>query len=872
MENWHALDPESLSRAASERREKAGPNRLQEQAAVRWPKILMRQFASVLIFILAAAAVLSFFIGDKIDAAAIVAVIFLNAFLGFAQEWKAETALKGLKKMLSPRCRVIRDDGRAEEVDAESLRPGDRVFLAMGNAVPADMRLLLATDLKADESALTGESVPVSKETGILPENTPLAERSNMVWMGTSIVNGHGEGIVVATGMESEFGRIAGLTGAIGETQTRLQAQLGILGRQLGALALFTAIAVIVIGITDGRDVADMLMTGISLAVAAVPEGLPAVVTITLAFGIGIMARKKALLRRLQAAETLGAVSVICTDKTGTLTKNEMTVQKIWLAGRVIEVTGAGYVPEGGFLSSGKAIEPQLDGDLMILLDTARTCNHARIERRGQEWRPVGSPTEAALMTLAEKAGLKQEHNSVSVAEYAFNSTRKLMSMVTESEKDFTVHAKGAPEAVLQICTHILVDGRRAVLTEALRTEIEQTCRLFALEGLRTLAMAQKRIAGVDEITQDKVESGLTFLGIAGFTDPPRPEVHAALEKACRAGIKVIVITGDSADTAMSVARKIGLDADRTITGLEMRDMGDEELSFALKGNILFARTVPEDKFRIVRLLQAQGQLVAMTGDGVNDAPALKQADIGIAMGLRGTDVAKGAADIVLTDDNFASIIAAIEEGRRQYANIRKFVQFLMAHNIGEVTAIFANILMGGPLILLPIQILWINLATDSVTALSLSVERAERNIMDEPPRAVNRPILDWHSVVPLAALGGYIGLATLALFHLYLPVSHDLANTVALTAIVVTAQVLVLNFRSLSGPTSSVGWFSNPWILAAIAAMIGLQAAAVYMPAMQVILHTVPLSAYDWAVIFTAAMPLFIVPEAIKFLRKKKT
>lgn len=872
MENWHALDPENLRRIVSENRGRAGPNRLQDQATVRWPEIFLRQFASVLIFILAAAAVLSFFIGDKIDAAAIVAVIFLNAFLGFAQEWKAETALKGLKKMLSPRCRVLRDDGRTEEVDAETLRPGDRVILATGNAVPADMRLLLATDLKADESALTGESLAVNKDIGALPENTPLAERTNMVWMGTNIVNGHGEGIVVATGMESEFGRIAGLTGAIKETQTRLQAQLGLLGRQLGALALFTAAAVIVIGIMDGRDVADMLMTGISLAVAAVPEGLPAVVTITLAFGIGIMARKKALLRHLQAAETLGAVSVICTDKTGTLTKNEMTVQKIWLAGREIEVTGAGYAPEGGFLKNGRAIEPQLDGDLMALLDTGRTCNHARIEKSAQGWRAIGSPTEAALMTLAEKAGLNQECDAVTVAEYAFNSTRKMMSLVTESENDFTAHAKGAPEAVLQLCTHILVDGRRAVLTDALRAEIEETCRGFALEGLRTLAMAQKRLSGPDDITQDTVESGLTFLGVAGFTDPPRPEVHAALEKARSAGIRVIVITGDSPGTAMAVARKIGLDAVRAVTSLEMKGMSDDELSFALKENILFARTVPEDKFRIVRLLQAQGQLVAMTGDGVNDAPALKQADIGIAMGLRGTDVAKGAADIVLTDDNFASIIAAIEEGRRQYANIRKFVQFLMAHNIGEVTAIFLNILLGGPLILLPIQILWINLATDSVTALSLSVERAERNIMDEPPRAVNRPILDWRAVSALAALGGYIGLATLTLFHFYLPVSHALANTVALAAIVVTAQVLVLNFRSLSGPTSSVGWFSNPWVLAAILSMIALQAAAVYLPVMQDILHTVPLSARDWAVIFAVATPLFIVPEAIKFLRKGKT
>ncbi len=873
MKSWHALNIEETKAALDALPKAAGPNQIEDRDTVRWHTMLLRQFKSLLILILAVAAVLSFVVGDKVDALAILAVIILNGLLGFAQEWKAETALKNLKKMLSPRCRVVRD-GREIEIDAERLVSGDRVILSSGRAVPADIRLTAAVDLKTDESALTGESLPLDKDTKPLPEETPLAEKRNMAWMGTHVVNGHGEGLVVATGMQTEFGRIAGLTGKITETGTQLQKQLAKLARQLGGLALLAALAVVTIGIIHGKNTTEVLMTGISLAVAAVPEGLPAVVTITLALGAGMMARKKALLRNLQAAETLGAVSVICTDKTGTLTKNEMTVQKIWLpTGDGIDVSGAGYAPEGAFSLRGAVFEAPLNPDLMEFLDTGRKCSTARIEKTERGWRAIGSPTEAALVVAAEKAGLKQDHHSVIVAEFSFNSTRKRMSVVEDlGNGRLLSHVKGAPETILSLCSAARIGGQDRPMTDELRRQAVAACEALAAQGLRTLALARKDMAAGSALTETTAESHLTLLGIAGVIDPPRPEVPAALEKAKSAGIKVIVITGDSGATAKAIAGQIGLKTDKILTSAEMKALTDAELAAILQDDVLFARTVPEDKFRIVKLLQDQNRLVAMTGDGVNDAPALKQADIGIAMGIRGTDVAKGAADIVLTDDNFASIIAAIEEGRRQYANIRKFVRYLTSANIGETLTIFANIVTGGPLVLLPIQILWINLVTDGVTALSLSVERAEKNIMQELPRAMDQPILARDAILSLGLFGSYIAAATLWLFYTHADSSYPHINTIAFTAVVALSNAHVLNFRNLHGPIAAIGWFSNPWLLAAIAAMMGLQVLAVHLPFLQTVLHTVPLAPRDWALIAGITLPLFVVPELYKIARGKSS
>lgn len=872
MKPWHALGEDEIKRTLQSGPKNFAPNRLENKEGLNWKTILTRQFTNVLILVLAVACILSLLVGEVVDALAILAIVILNGVLGFMQEWKAENAIKNLQKMLTPRCRVIRG-GHEQEIDAEELIPGDLVLLETGNAVPADIRLTGATDLRTDEAALTGESSTVSKHTDTLPHEAHLTERRNMVFMGTHIVNGRGMGLVVETGMKTEFGKIAALTGSIRETQTRLQGELARLGWQLGALALSVSGLVVLIGLIGGREIMETFMTGISLAVAAVPEGLPAVVTVTLALGVSAMARKKALMRHLQAAETLGAVSVICTDKTGTLTKNEMTVQKIWLSTGEVLIGGAGYEPEGDFHKGGCRIDPTQDPDLMALLETASTCNHARIERGEQGWHAIGSPTEAALMVAARKAGLSEQTQTCIVAENSFNSTRKRMSVIEQTESALIAHVKGAPEAILPLCTHIRKNDKIEPLDEQARRDIEAAFNGFAQEGLRTLALARKALPDNHSCSAQQVEGGLCFLGITGVIDPPRSEVKQALEQARRAGIKVIVITGDSPVTAQAVARQIGLRVDRAITSTDMKSMSDEELSVLLSRDILFARTVPEDKFRIVKLLQAQGHLTAMTGDGVNDAPALKQADVGIAMGIRGTDVARGAADMVLSDDNFASIVAAIEEGRRQYANIRKFVRYMLSSNIGEMIAIFANILMGGPLILIPVQILWMNLVTDGVTALALGAEKAEKDVMNQPPRSISKPILDSHGFKMIAALSAYIGFTTLALYHVYMqgdPDSWATANCMAFTAMVVMEKVNVLNFRNAHGTVGSMGWFSNPWLIAAIAGMLTLQIAAVYLPGLQHALQTVPLGAADWGVILLVALPVFLIPELHKALKSR--
>lgn len=870
MKPWHALGEDEIKRTLEAGPKNFGPNRLENKEGLNWQTILIRQFTNVLIVVLAVACILSLLVGEVVDALAILAIVILNGVLGFMQEWKAENAIKNLQKMLTPRCWVMRG-GQEQEIDAENLVPGDTVLLETGNAVPADIRLTSATDLRTDEAALTGESSTVSKHTDTLPEGAHLTERLNMVFMGTHIVNGRGMGLVVETGMKTEFGKIAALTGSIRETQTRLQGELARLGWQLGALALSVSGLVVLIGLIGGREMIETFMTGISLAVAAVPEGLPAVVTVTLALGVSAMARKKALMRHLQAAETLGAVSVICTDKTGTLTKNEMTVQKIWLSSGVVHVGGSGYEPEGEFQMDGRRIEPGRAPDLMALLKTASTCNHARIEHGEQGWRAIGSPTEAALIVAARKAGLLEESQTRIVAENSFNSTRKRMSVIEQTEGSLIAHVKGAPEAILPHCTHILKNGKIETLDEQGRRETEAAFTGFAQEGLRTLALARKALTDNNACSEQQAESALCFLGITGVIDPPRPEVKDALESARHAGIKVIVITGDSPVTAKAVARQIGLSVDRAVTSGDMKDMSDEELSALLQQDILFARTVPEDKFRIVKILQSQGHLTAMTGDGVNDAPALKQADIGIAMGIRGTDVARGAADMVLSDDNFASIVAAIEEGRRQYANIRKFVRYMLSSNIGEMIAIFANILMGGPLILLPVQILWMNLVTDGVTALALGAEKAEKDVMSQPPRSISEPILDRDGFKMIAALSAYIGFTTLVLYQFYMQGGVDswaTANCMAFTAMVVMEKVNVLNFRNAHGTVGSMGWFSNPWLIMAIAAMLTLQIAAVYVPGLQHALQTVPLGVADWGIIILVALPVFLIPEILKFVK----
>jgi Ca2+-transporting ATPase len=876
---WHSLNAdEVLKRLSSDLRtglsaqdaqrrlHETGPNVLQETGAVRWYVILGRQFIDTLIIILFIATLIAWALGEWVDALTIFIIIIVNGILGFAQEWKAENAIKALKRMLEPKCYVVRD-GLEQNIDAKNLVPGDVVVLKVGDFVPADLRIIQSANLTTDESSLTGESESVDKTTDPTVSDAPLAEKYSMAWMGTSVSNGRGFGVVVATGMKTEFGRIASITQSVTREITPLQRQLGTLGKQLGLIAIAISALVGISGWLLGKPLLDMFMTGIALAVAVVPEGLPAVVTITLALGVRAMVKRKALLRRMQAAETLGMTTVICTDKTGTLTQNQMTVERIWLSSGSVEVTGTGYDPAGHLEQEGIKIDPQQNQDLLALFKTGLRCNHSQLIKMEKGWSEIGEPTEAALVVVAYKAWLNPMESSHVVMEIPFSSKRKRMAIIEKISDGLVAHVKGAPEIILERCTRILENSVERELAEEDRQAALATVREFAKGGLRTLALARRRLPHL--LDEDDIECELTLLGIVGIMDPPHSEVPDALQLAEQAGIRVIMITGDNPNTAMSIAKQIGLKAKRAITGTELDQMEDDDLQKILQEDILFARTTPEHKMRIVKILQNQDEVVAMTGDGVNDAPALKQAQIGISMGMRGTDVAKGASDMILTDDNFASIINAVEEGRREYDNIRKFVHYLMSSNMGEVIAIFLNILIGGPLILLPVQILWMNLITDGVTALALAMEPAEKGIMERPPRPSRVQILNRGSITMIFLVGSYIGLATLGLFYYYLGSdqegSAERAQTVAFVAIILIQMITIFNFRSLYTPITQTRFLSNPWVIAAFCGNLLLQISAVYVPALQKALHTVPLEAKDWGFILLVAAPVFLAIEIYK-------
>ncbi len=859
-ERWHARTAAEVARLldvnpatgltpdeAARRLLAGGPNQLDETSGPGWPSLLAHQVVNILSLVLVAAAALSVAVGELSDAITILVIVVLNAILGFVQEWRAEQALAALRNMLAPRAVVVRA-GTAREIDARELVTGDVVALGAGDRIPADLRLVDERGLETDEASLTGESTSVDKDPAPVDDDAPLAERASMIWMGTTAVVGHGHGIVVATGMQTELGRVATLTSEVRAEVTPLARRLGALGVRLGAMAIGVSVLVGAAGWWAGKPADEMLLTAVSLAVAAIPEGLPAVVTITLALGVRQMARRHALVRRLPAAETLGAATVICTDKTGTLTAGEMAVVRAWVGGGEVELDGPP------------------SGDLLALARTAALCNHAQL---GVGDARRGAPTELALLALAADVGADLDRDGT-VDEVPFDGRRKRMTVVERTADGAIAHVKGAPEVVLERCTHILEDGREVELDDEARARARAAQHGLAAAGLRTLALARRSL---DHETGDPdvVERELTLLGVVGLIDPARAEVPDAVRRARAAGIRVIMVTGDAAATALAVARDVGIDAERAISGPELDELDDDRLRAALGESVAFARVTPEHKLRIVRALQASGEIVAMTGDGVNDAPALKRAEIGVAMGKRGTDVARGAADMVLTDDNFSSIVAAVEEGRRQYDNIQKFVRYLVASNLGEVIAILASVLSGAPLVLLPIQILWINLVTDGVNAIALGLEKVEAGTMARPPRRPDSPVLSGGSLAAALVIATYIGATTMVLFFAYLAgdgaAAVTLAQTVAFSGIIILEEANVLSFRSLRAPMSRIGWWSNPWLVAAVGAMVTLQVAAVYLPPLQKVLHTAPLGLGHWLVIVLVAAPLFLVPELVKMV-----
>ncbi len=848
------------SAEAARRLAKVGPNELAVERRLSPIVVFVRQFTSPLVLMLFAAAAIAAWLGDRIDTAAILLVVALNGILGFVQEWRAETAVLALRRMLSASVRVMRD-GIETIRPTRELVPGDLVLIEAGDRVPADLKLSAALHLKVDESPLTGESVPVDKSVD--PDEDTL-------FMGTSVVAGRGEGIVETTGPRTEFGKIAGMTARVGEKTTHLQRHLTHLARQLGLAAILIALAVVAAGLVAGRAPVEMVLIGLSLAVAIVPEGLPAVVTVSLALGASAMARRHALVRRLQAVETLGAASVICTDKTGTLTENKMTATRIWTPERRYSVTGSGYDPTGHIAFEGHRTRAGTDPVLGALLDAAITCNHSRLNRKGEQWEAIGEPTETALVTLAYKGWVDLPDQRGVMHEIPFTSERKRMSVIVPAGDGLRLHSKGAPEAIIDLATNWLgADGAQPLDAET-RQKVADAYEEMSRDGLRVIALAERPFASMPRI--DEAERSLTFLGLVGLIDPPRPEVRSAVNGARAAGIRVLLITGDAPLTAEAVARDLGLPVGRTLTGEEIDEMDADALSTALSSDVIFARTAPAHKLRIVETLQAQDQVVAMTGDGVNDAPALRRADIGIAMGQRGTDVAKDAADLVLLDDNFATIVGAIREGRRQFDNVRKFVRYLLSSNAGEIVAIVANIVIGGPLIFLATQILWMNLITDGITAVALSAERAEEDQMRRPPRQRDEPIIGTAGLFMIVLFGLYTGGASLWLFQTFLPEGETLARTVAFTGMVLFEKCSVFAFRSLTRPCTTIGWLSNRFLIVAFILMIGFQAAAVYVPPLQALLHTTALDARHWLQMAAFALPLILVPELLKaFVMRKQ-
>lgn len=858
--------PEGLTSAdADERLKKYGRNRLSEPKGKSRLSMLAEQFKSILIIILIIASVISAALGEVTDAVVIFAIVIMNAAIGFYLEIKAEKSIKSLKQLLTLKARVLRN-GEVTSVDSELLTVGDVVLLESGCRVPADLYIYESADIHIDQSALTGESVPVAKNVCLLPAETPLAERQNIAYMGTVVTAGRGRGLVIGTGMNTEFGKIAELTHSMGSDETRLKQKLDILGRKLGLFSLVIASGIFLLGIFQERGVFEMFLLGVSLAVAVIPEGLPAVVTITLALGVRSMVKKNCLIRNLSATETLGEVSVICTDKTGTLTQNEMTVRKIYFDGKIYDISGNGYEPKGSITLDG---EPAGWDTPAELFRAGAMCNHAVINRKDGRYTTIGDPTEGALVVLGMKAGI--ESFDKPVREIAFTSSRKRMTSIYIAENGYVVYAKGAPEQILLRCASYIKEGAAAPIDEEISAELTEVYGRMAGDGLRVLALCSRSLPNAD-MTDEELESGFTFLGFACISDPPRPEVRDAVIRAKTAGIDVLMVTGDSPVTARAIGREIGIESPYVISGAEIDGFEDGELMEKLAECRIFARVSPEHKFRIVELLQSAGRVTAMTGDGVNDAPALKKADVGIAMGIRGTDVAKDAADMILIDDNFASIIDGVEEGRRQYENIQRVTRYLLSANFGEIAAILIAMLLKLPAILFAVQILWVNLATDGVLALALGTDASVKDSMKKPPRNPNMSILTRDVTAYLVVMGLWIGGLTVAVFHgmLINGTDENTARSTAFVLLIFLEMVHIFNLRDINESVFRKKYLDNMNLNIVWAATFAVQLVVIYSPQAQRLFYTERLTAVQWGMIFMLASSVILFAEVFRIFSRR--
>ena len=880
---WHAMEASKVAEAlrssgdgltaeeASIRLARDGPNELIGKRKVSRLQILLKQLKDPLVFILIIAAAVSAGVGiidssteEMINAGVILLIVALNTILGYTQEYKAEKTLEALQELASPKV-TVRRGGRDVEVPSRELVAGDVMVLSTGDRVSADGRLIGSANLETDEASLTGESVPVKKDHGsAVAERSVLGDRSNMVYSGSTISRGRGVAMVVATGSSTELGRIADLATEEGGP-TPLQRKLAVLSRQLGIVVIAIASIIMAMGLAGGVDVVTMFLTAISLAVAAIPEGLPAVVTVSLAIGLQRMARRNALVRHLPAVEALGSATVICTDKTGTLTAGVMNVREVAVPSGTVLVTGEGYEPEGALIRSGEELDAG-DPEVTELLRAGVLCNDASLVKE-EGWKVMGDGTEGTLLVLAKKAGMDPEavrRRHPRTGEEPFDSERKRMTTVHSIDGEVRSYTKGAAESVLPLCTHVLIDGRRTDMNDALRDSFLAKDREMASRALRVLALAYG--SGREE--------GLTFLGLVGMLDSPRKEAADAVTKCRTAGIRVIMITGDHRLTAAAIAKEMGIPSPGgSITGEELSSMSDRELSGRVKEVSVFARVAPEQKVRIVEALQAHGEIVAMTGDGVNDAPALKRADIGVAMGITGTDVAKESSDMVLADDNFASIVSAVEEGRGIYGNIRKFVAFLLSCNAGEIILMLAATLLfaetGLLPFLLPIQILWINLVTDGLPAIALGLEPAPHDVMNECPRSPREPPVTRPMAFRIVITGVAMGLAALLTFDVLRGMGSgtEQARTAAFCTVVLSQLLFVFSARDLSRPLLELGRYDR--LILAVGASFLLQLAVVYIPVVNDVFHAVPLGA-EWLVIVPMSLLPMVLNEGWKYLHRR--
>ena len=900
---------------AQARIDKFGANELSERPRPGFLALLADQFNNYLVIILIVAALVSLALGEYVDSIAIMVIVVLNAVVGVIQESKAERALEALKKMAAPNAQVIRD-GRQTSIPGREIVAGDIVLLEAGNYVPADLRLVESVNLKIEEASLTGESLPVEKNAGVvLDSEIPLGDRKNTAFMSTLITYGRGKGLVTGTGMNTQIGLIAEMIQSFEAEDTPLQKKLEHLGKVLGSACLAICALVFIFGLFRDTHLVDALnggfldyltaektvivnlfMTAVSLAIAAVPEGLPAIVTICLALGMQRMIKHNALIRKLPAVETLGCATVICSDKTGTLTQNEMTVVQGWAGGKRFRISGEGYGPNGAFFIGNDPFDPRSDADTSLLLNGALICNDARLEETSDEagqrsWQIVGDPTEGALVVAAAKSGAQRGDLDKAwprVQEIPFDSERKRMSTIHRIDDTragallpdaapFMALVKGAPDVILDLCGQWLESGRGVSLNEVQRRLILEQNHDMASQALRVLAVAYRPLPeNPSNVNPETIEKDLIFVGLLGMIDPPRPEVIDALQVARTAGLKCIMVTGDYKDTAEAIARDIGLltPGGLVLTGAEIEKLSDQELADRADQLTVCCRVSPQHKTRIVDALKSRGHVVAMTGDGVNDAPALKRANIGIAMGVSGSDVAKQTADMVLTDDNFASIVAAVEQGRIIYSNIRKFVYFLLACNVGEILIIFGSMLAGMPIPLRPVQLLWLNLVSDGAPALALGLEKGDPDVMKQPPRSPTEPVINRDMAIGIGVVSVVDALAILGVFYLALQRYPDhlaAAQTIAFATLCVSELIRAFTARSERHSVFSIGVFSNRWMVWAVGVSFLLVLTVIYVPFLRPFFDTVPLTVSDWLLMLPFFFASPVAMELIKVYFRKR-